>query len=225
MKSLLNYDEIIVFDTETTGLNHTQNHIIEFSAVRFEKSNNDYEFKDSYEKLIKINYTLPDTIKNLTGITDLDLQTKGITESLAAHEIYNILVNDSNKTKLFVAYNANFDIGFLETMLNRYHLSFVNKVDFLDVLTVYKDRASYPHKLKDAITHYDLGDKFVNSHRATDDCLATYEVLKVMGAIKDDLSKYVNLFGYNPKYGVNYKANKITYKGQPYNSRMTLYHL
>lgn len=41
-----------------------------------------------------------------------------------------------------------------------------------------------------------------NSHRAIDDVLALFEVLKAMDEERDDLGSYVNLFGYNPKYGV-----------------------
>ena len=41
---------------------------------------------------------------------------------------------------------------------------------------------------------------------------------------KDDLLKYVNLFGYNPKYGIEGKAiGSVTYKPQPYNPRKPLY--
>lgn len=76
-------------------------------------------------------------------------------------------------------------------------------VDWLDSLTVYKDRRPYPHKLANAILAYGLEDKVQNSHRAIDDVLALFEVLKAMDAERDDLASYVNLFGYNPKYGVS----------------------
>ena len=41
---------------------------------------------------------------------------------------------------------------------------------------------------------------------------------------KDDFLSYVNLFGYNPKYGIEGKAiGSVTYKPQPYNPRCPLY--
>ena len=41
---------------------------------------------------------------------------------------------------------------------------------------------------------------------------------------KDDLEKYINLFGYNPKYGIEGKPiGSVTYKPQPYNPRLPLY--
>ena len=39
-----------------------------------------------------------------------------------------------------------------------------------------------------------------------------------------DLECYVNLFGYNPKFGIDGKAiGSVTYKPQPYNSTKALY--
>ena len=54
-----------------------------------------------------------------------------------------------------------------------------------------------------------------NSHRAIDDTEALYEVCKAMDAERDDLIDYVNLFGFNPKYGVEGKTIKrVTYHAQ-----------
>ena len=39
-----------------------------------------------------------------------------------------------------------------------------------------------------------------------------------------DLMRYVNLFGYNPKFGIDGKPiGSITYKPQPYNATAPLY--
>ena len=103
-------------------------------------------------------------------------------------------------------------------------LDILKKVNMLDALTVYKDRHEYPHKLENAIMVYNLSDKVQNSHRAIDDTLATVEVLKCMDLECDDLEKYINLFGYNPKYGPAYKKIKsVTYKSQGYKIYKKLY--
>ena len=92
------------------------------------------------------------------------------------------------------------------------------------MLTVYKDRHSYPHKLCNAIEVYGLSDKVVNSHRAVDDVLATVEVMKAMELEKADLEQYINLFGYNPKYGVDGKPiGSVTYKPQKFDPPAPLY--
>ena len=49
-------------------------------------------------------------------------------------------------------------------------------------------------------------------------------MMEEMEKEKDDLLNYVNLFGYNPKYGVEGKPiGSVTYKPQPYNPRCALY--
>jgi len=96
--------------------------------------------------------------------------------------------------------------------------------DKLDRRTVYRDRRSYPHKLCNAIASYGLSGKVVNSHRAVDDVLATFEVMREMEQEKDDLQNYVNLFGYIPKFGIDGKPiGSVTYKPQPYDPKAPLY--
>ena len=96
--------------------------------------------------------------------------------------------------------------------------------DKLDLLTVYKDRRAYPHKLCNAIDAYGLSGKVCNSHRAVDDVLATLEVMKSMEAEREDLEKYINLFGYNPKYGIDGKPiGSVTYKPQGFEPKGRLY--
>ena len=94
------------------------------------------------------------------------------------------------------------------------------------MLTVYKDRHSYPHKLCNAIETYGLSDQVVNSHRAVDDVIATVAVTKAMEDERCDLERYVNLFGYNPKFGLDSKPiGSVTYKPQPYDPLAPLYEL
>ena len=126
---------------------------------------------------------------------------------------------------LLLAYNAHFDLSFLYYLLLRNgDPSILKGKDKLDLLTVYKDRHSYPHKLCNAIDVYDLSDKVVNSHRAVDDVLATVAVMEAMEQENDDILRYVNIFGYNPKYGVEGKPiGSVTYKPQKFDPIAPLY--
>jgi DNA polymerase-3 subunit epsilon len=57
-----------------------------------------------------------------------------------------------------------------------------------------------------------------------DDVLATVAVMREMEAERDDLLCYVNLFGYNPKYGIDGKPiGTVTYKPQGYDPAQPLY--
>lgn len=128
----------------------------------------------------------------------------------------NMLHSDSEV--LLVAHNIQFDLLFILEMFKRCGMvPKAPKLRALDSLTVYKDRAAYPHKLANAIEHYGLADKVQNSHRAIDDVLALYEVTKAMSEERDDLTDYIDLLGYNPKYGITgRKLRQITYIPQSY---------
>ena len=95
-------------------------------------------------------------------------------------------------------------------------------VKMLDAMTVYKDRRPYPHKLANAVEAYQLQTQ--NTHRAIDDATATWELLEAMEGECADLMRYINLFGYNPRFGVPKPAiRSITYKPQGYDRTCKLY--
>lgn len=217
------FDRLVILDTETTGLGFSKEEIIQLSAVVYEKRSNDLEMTQEYDRLIAMSpgKVLPAFISNLTGITEADLKARGIPKAQACRELAEILLPGT----LLVAYNAHFDLSFLFYLLkNHGDYTMLKNCHFLDALTVYKDRKDYPHKLLNAIEAYDLSGKVVNSHRAIDDVYATFAVLMAMAQEKNDLKNYVDLFGFNPKYGVEGKEIKsITYKPQSYHRTKPLY--
>ncbi len=209
------YDTIIVLDTETTGLDPKKNQIIDLGVISATKNGNEVIEKEEINSLIKLknkNEHLSETIVNLTHITDDMLDRDGYTFEEVKSQ-FNALLSKPGK-KLLATYNAEFDLSFLRYFLVGCHFE---NLDFLDILTVYKDRALFPHKLFQAVTHYKLDDLVQNTHRALDDTWACYEVLKSMSKERDDISEYVNLFGYNPKFKEpKIKIKGVTYKPQPY---------
>ena len=217
------YDRLVLFDTETTGLQYNRDEIIEFAAVVVEWQNGQAVVTEEYDQLISLSPGgfVPPKIEQLTGITTQDLREKGVPKTRVCCDIARMFQGNT----LLLAYNAHFDLSFLFYMLLRNGDPTILKgKDKLDLLTVYKDRRSYPHRLCNAIEAYDLSGKVVNSHRAVDDVLATVEVMKAMEEEKDDLLNYVNLFGYNPKYGVEGKPiGSVTYKPQRYDPPQPLY--
>ena len=217
------YDKLLLFDTETTGLQFHRDEIIEFAAVLVEKVGGVPQVTREYDELITLSpgMTVPPEIEKLTGISNEDIAQKGISKDQLCRDIAEMVSGNT----LLLAYNAHFDLSFLFYLLLRSGDPTILKgKDKLDLLTVYKDRHSYPHKLCNAIEVYDLADKVVNSHRAVDDVLATVAVMEAMEQEKDDILRYVNLFGFNPKYGVDGKPiGSVTYKPQPYNPTKALY--
>ena len=217
------YDRLVLFDTETTGLLFHRDEIIEFAAVVVEQREGRAQVVQQYDELIALSPGgfVPPKIQELTGISNEDLRLRGISKTQVCQDIAEMFAGNT----LLLAYNAHFDLSFLYYLLLRDGDPMILKgKDKLDLLTVYKDRHTYPHKLCHAIETYGLVDQVVNSHRAVDDVLATVAVMVAMEEEKDDLVRYVNLFGYNPKYGVDGKPiGSVQYKPQPYNPVRPLY--
>lgn len=217
------YDRLVLFDTETTGLQYSRDEIIEFAAVVVESENGQPKVTREYDELVTLapGSFVPPKIEQLTGISTQDLRERGLSKTRVCRDIAELIQGNT----LLLAYNAHFDLSFLFYMLLRDGDPAILKgKDKLDLLTVYKDRHPFPHRLCNAIEVYGLTGKVVNSHRAVDDVLATVAVMEEMEKEKDDLVRYVNLFGYNPKYGVEGKPiGSVTYKAQPYDPAAPLY--
>ena len=217
------FDRVVIFDTETTGIEFETDRIIELGAVALE---NGVE-TDCLNCLIRLpeGQTVPPFITELTGITDLQLRSEGVEQAEAAEAFCRLL--EGAERPLLVAYNAQFDLNFLFYFLRPYgRVGVLRLPHFLDALTVYKDRRDYPHKLCNAIEAYGLQDRVVNSHRAVDDARATVALLESMAAERDDLLEYIDLFGTHPKFGMNgKKISSVTYRTQPYRRTRPLYEL
>ena len=217
------YDRLVLFDTETTGLLFSRDEIIEFAAVVVEQVNGKSAIIQEYDELIALSPGgfVPPKIEQLTGISTQDLREKGLPKARVAQDIAQMIKGNT----LLLAYNAHFDLSFLYYFLLRHGDPMILKgKDKLDLLTVYKDRRPFPHKLCNAIEAYGLTGNVVNSHRAVDDVIATVAVMEEMEKEKADLDCYVNLFGYNPKFGIDGKPiGSVTYKAQPYSSTTPLY--
>lgn len=219
------YDRLVLFDTETTGLGFSRDEIIEFAAVVVEPVDGEARITREYDELVALSpgMFVPPKIQELTGITTQDLRERGLSKARVARDVGEMFSGNT----LLLAYNAHFDLSFLFYFLLRDGDPAILKgKDKLDLLTVYKDRRPYPHRLCNAIDAYGLAGKVQNSHRAVDDVIATVAVMEEMEKEKDDLMNYVNLFSYNPKYGVEGKPiGSVTYRPQPYNSGAPLYTL
>ena len=205
--------KVIFFDTETTGLNCRFCRIIELAMFTVV----DGEVVEEYDKFVNVGKPLDSKITRLTGITDKDLLEKGVSEE----EIANDLKERLTENTVMVAHNAQFDLSFVYYLLKRHFPTeaddIVRNVDWIDTVTVLKDRKDYPHKLIDAVEYYNI--EKVNFHRAIDDTKALYYVTLAMKNERDDLAEYKNIFGYNPKYRDGRgEFPFIEYRPQPYHN-------
>lgn len=220
------YEAVVFFDTETTGLDADSCQIIELAAIRIEQHpSGSLRVTASGDLFVQLpeGQKIPENVVKLTGITDKQLKAEGVTEAEAA-EAFTDWIRIVNGPVLLVAHNAQFDLLFARAMLHRHNRKgeeLLGIADKLDTLTVFKDRRPYPHKLENAISAYRLQDKAQNTHRAIDDVQALLEVFKAMQSERPDLLNYVNLFGYNPKYGVSgRRIDGVTYWPQQFSKYM-----
>lgn len=221
-KLFARYDQLIILDTETTGIDHKNDEIIELAALKLKMQDGQLTTAADMDLFLRLSpgRSLPPEITKLTGITPMMLETEGVSKEDAARRFVDMLCG--GKT-LVVAYNAQFDLCFLFYFLQRLGLAgHLKGIEMLDALSVYKDRRDYPHKLANAIQAYALQGQ--NSHRAIDDTAATTELLIAMEREKSDLERYINLFGYNPKFGVSGpRIGSVRYVAQPYRRTCALY--
>ena len=213
------FDSVLVLDTETTGVVPRRDEIIELAMLRADAHGG----RGEYDELIRLSpgTALPEQIRLLTGITEEMLAASGVSKADAARALADMLTGGGRT--LVCAYNAQFDLVFLYYLLDAYGLAgALRGAKFLDLLTVYRDRRPYPHRLSDAVAAYAL--KGENTHRAIDDTRAALELLCAMDAEQSDLCRYVNLFGYNPRYGLPQKRiSSVTYRPQGFDAAGKLY--
>ena len=179
----------------------------------------DGEITEEYDKFVNIDESLPPKITEITSITNEMLEEEGVGEDIIAEDLKERLTPET----LMIAHNAQFDLSFIYNLLKRHYPTeaddIVANLNWLDTYSVLKDRKKYPHKMIDAVHHYNISE--VNFHRAIDDTKALYEVTRALKSERDDLMEYVNIFGYNPKYGVSgEKFSFIEYKSQNFTNYM-----
>ena len=209
------YDGMVSMDTETTGLDAGKDLIIQLSALRVDLAGGCLSLSDSYIRL-PFGAELPEMITELTGITKRLLASCGKSEEGALLSFGRQL---EGRRTLVMGHNLQFDLSFLHAAINRHTdtcagvKELLSDADYLDTLTVYRDRRPSPHKLEAAVREYGIG--FVSHHRAIGDAGGVLALACAMAGEKNDLSTYINRFGLDPKYGLSTgKIEKVAYYTQ-----------
>jgi DNA polymerase-3 subunit epsilon len=155
----------ILLDLETTGLDSSRHEIIEMAMVPFTYSNDGriFEVRTPFLSFNEPSAPIPPEITTLTGITD---------EMVRGHRLDPAEVAAfANQANLIVAHNAGFDRRFAEKV----HPIFAQKPWACSVTQVPWDAEGFDGaKLKYLAAGCGF---FFEGHRASDDCLATIEVL------------------------------------------------
>jgi DNA polymerase-3 subunit epsilon len=155
----------ILLDTETTGLVHTRDEVIELGMVKFDYTPDGkiVDVRDTFSAFNEPSTPIPPDVTALTGITD---------EMVAGHKIDEAAVNAFvGGAVIAIAHNAGFDRKFAE----RYWPVFEHRSWGCSATEIDWRK----HGFAGAQLSYLLNGTgyFHSSHRAVDDCHALLEVL------------------------------------------------
>lgn len=164
------------FDTETTGLNSSLDHVIEIGAVRFNKDG----VIDTYNELINPCCVIPYQATIVNNITNEMLK-----DCPLINQVLPDFMTYINGT-ILVAHNAGFDLKFVNKELERCGL---NTMKNFATDTLKLSKSIFPlfksHKLQDLAISFNI--KALQAHRAQDDAHVCMEVfIKCLNALSNE---------------------------------------
>ena len=168
---------LVVFDTETTGLDHRHDRIVQFGAIKIQPDGNMKE----WETLINPDCEIPEKVTAIHGITN-DMVKDAPTFKEVCPTIDGIL-DDSD----LCGYNVLFDIRFLKAELKRLRLELL-PCSVIDPFFLFKAYDSKDHKLITAV-RFLLDRDHSGAHTALADAKATFEVLEKLLEKNSDLPR------------------------------------
>ena len=169
-------NNIIVFDVESTGVDVTEDEIIQIAAIKINKYG---EVTEKFEKFLKNKKSVKSS-EHVHGFSDEFLRENGEDKEVILKEFIEF-----SKDAIIVGHNVQFDINILTSELSRLNLGKVKFKGFFDTLDIYKRfYSNLPnHKLDTLSRIFETVNK--PSHDAMDDILATKELLVM--AIKNKI--------------------------------------
>ncbi|QGU94595.1 AAA family ATPase [Clostridium bovifaecis] len=197
-------DNIIVFDVESTGVDVTEDEIIQIAAI---KINSKGEVIERFEKFLRNKKSVKNS-EHIHGFSDEFLMKNGENKESVLRKFIKFSENT-----IIVGHNVQYDINILTSELQRLNLGKPKFKAFFDTLDIY--RRFYTnlvnHKLETLSKVFKTANK--PSHDAMDDILATKDLL--VRALKIDIiptsmeriaymSKYLKSFSF-----ITEKLNKL----------------
>lgn len=172
------YDEnIIVLDTETTGVSINKDELTQIAAARLVNG----EITEWYVTFVNPGKPIPEDIVSLTHITDED-----VSSAPDPDQALEGLVNFIGTAKI-VAHNAYFDRNFTTNHPAGYPLLDNQWIDSLELSRIALPRMK-SHRLIDLVKAFDAP---LSTHRADDDVLATCSLYRILLAGIDTMPESI----------------------------------
>lgn len=190
LEAVGNEDVVIFYDCETTGLSPMTNHIIQLSAIKARLKEGDSEIVEEKNWYINPGYALPETIVNLTGITDELLSGKP-----SEREVAGEIADFFDDYPVAGYNNAKFDDAFMQNLFLRNGRIF-SPAYSLDVFKLAGDiltpRQVSNYKLK-TVADFLLKNEDIKFHDASGDVYATLKSFdKLVSMLEKKLKKADN---------------------------------
>jgi len=165
---VLEEDEFVIFDIETTGISMRNCRITEIGAVIYKGG----EVLREFDTFVNPGIPIPAEIVEITGITDE--MVKDAPDITTAFDMFCEFAGD----RVLIAHNANFDMGFMKIAAEECHKKLTNS--YLDTLALsrYVNTDTNKHSLERLIDYYKLPHE--NHHRAQDDARMLAHVFEKM---------------------------------------------
>lgn len=170
---LLN-NSFVVFDLETTGLNYEDNKIIEIGAVKVVNG----KIIEQFSTFVNPQTAIPNEATMINNITD-DMVKDAPTVEQVLPDFYKFC-----EGSILVAYNIDFDYGFINYNAKKLNYFFNNKRDDAMIRARAFLKGLKNYKLKTVCEYLDIS--LVGAHRAVNDTVATAKAFVKM------LEKYAN---------------------------------
>ena len=152
-----NVADLVFFDLETTGLNAELDQIIEIGAIKI-SNGQEYDF----HRLIRINFSIPEIVRNMTKITD-DMLSSGTDLESSVRDFQKFI-----KDSVLVGYNLSFDIKFLNKAFDKFSLDHIkNKTKDLMYKAKKMNSSQVNYKFETTLNFYGIESSV--SHRALED--------------------------------------------------------
>lgn len=161
---------IVVFDVESTGVNVTEDEIIQIAAIKLDSNGNEI---DKFERFIKPSKTVGSSYF-VHNFSDEYLKEVGEEKEIVFKDFLDYIDGT-----VIVGHNVNYDISIFSSELKRAGMKKMNLKGVYDTLEIYRRFYSQlPNHKLEYLSKF-VGTKTKSSHNALDDIRATGEILTI----------------------------------------------
>lgn len=171
-------ENILIIDTETSGLNPSTEPLLEVGAILYNVPTKSI--------LLKTTAFLHGTINNAFHINKIDIHWLSKVDHVIQLSHLNLIAIMLSKSDMVIAHNAKFDKSFLEN--NQLLKCFSQEANWICSAWDIKWPFTKDKKLATLASHF--GIDYSKAHRALDDCEILLECLLKLETFEDQLQKF-----------------------------------